>query len=91
MKQIDYLPMGTIVVLKNGFKKLMIFGRRQKHIESGEEYDYIACLYPEGNIKSNMSILFNEEDIQEVIHMGYSDEDEKRYKEKYLKAESKVS
>ena len=40
------------------------------------EYDYIACLYPEGNINEQFMYLFNEEDIREVVFTGYNDEDE---------------
>lgn len=46
----SYLPIGSIVLLKNGKKKVMIYGRRQRRITDEIEYDYIACLYPEGNI-----------------------------------------
>ena len=44
-----YLPIGSVVLLKNGRKKIMIYGRKQMHVETGEEWDYLACLYPEGN------------------------------------------
>lgn len=44
MKDIrEFLPIGTVVVLKNGTKKLMIFGIIQSNAEDpGEEYDYIG-------------------------------------------------
>lgn len=79
-----YLPMGTVVILKKGTKKIMIFGRKQQNVETGEQFDYIAYLYPEGNIKKDLSILFNHEDIKEVIHMGYVDEDEEKFQKLFL-------
>lgn len=71
-----YLPIGTIVLLKNGKKKVMIYGRRQNRINESKEYDYIACLYPEGNINVNYMYLFNNEDIDTVVFRGYSDAEE---------------
>lgn len=77
MKQ--YLPIGSVVLLRNGTKKIMIYGRRQ--IRNGEklEYDYIACLYPEGNVGDNYRFLFNHEDIETVIYRGYSDAEEEAF------------
>ena len=48
----------------------MIYGRKQKHLESNKEYDYIACLYPEGNLRADKCVFFNNEDIAEIIHRG---------------------
>ena len=47
----------------------MIYGRKQKHLESNKEYDYIACLYPEGNLRADKCVFFNDEDIAEIIQM----------------------
>ena len=66
----SYLPIGSIVLLKEGKKKIMIYGRRQKRVGDGHEYDYIACLYPEGNIDANYMYLFNHEDIETVVYRG---------------------
>lgn len=74
-----YLPIGSVVLLHNGKKKVMIYGRRQ--VRNGEklEYDYIACLYPEGNINDNHRYLFNHEDIETVVFRGYSDAEEEAF------------
>ena len=74
-----YLPIGTIVLLKGGKKKVMIYGRRQQRVGEDVEYDYIACLYPEGNIGENYMYLFNHEDVETVISRGYSDAEEEAY------------
>ena len=75
-----YLPIGSIVLLKNGTKKVMIYGRRQSRVgENEKEYDYIACLYPEGNIDENYMYLFDHENIDKVIFRGFSDADEEAY------------
>ena len=61
MKQ--YLPLGSVVTLKEGEKKLMICGRIQREILSREIYDYCACLYPEGMIDSKSVYLFDQEEF----------------------------
>ena len=82
----NYLPIGTIVLLKNGKKKVMIYGRRQSRINESNEYDYIACLYPEGNINENYMYLFNNDDIDTVVFRGYSDAEEEDFLKKISNA-----
>ena len=78
MKQ--YLPIGSGVLLKNGKKKVMIYGRRQRRIvDVDKEYDYLACLYPEGNIDEDYMYLFDEDSIDQVVFRGYSDAEEDAY------------
>ena len=72
----EYLPIGTVVRLKGGEKKLMIYGRKQLALDESGEYDYIACLYPEGNINDDYNFLFNNEDISEIVFKGYINEEE---------------
>ena len=79
-----YLPIGSVVLLKNGRKKIMIYGRKQMHVETGEEWDYLACLYPEGNINEDFMYLFNHDQIYKVYYLGYEDEEEKRFVEENL-------
>jgi len=74
-----YLPLGSVVILNNGTKRVMIYGRKQTAIETGVEYDYLACLYPEGNIDENFMYLFNNEDIKKVFFRGYEDEEYSEY------------
>jgi hypothetical protein len=77
----EYLPIGSIVLLENGEKKIMIYGRKQQAVATNEEYDYVACLYPEGNINEDFTYLFNHSDIREVIFTGFTDEDENTFLE----------
>lgn len=46
----ELLPLGSIIILKGGFKKLIIIGRKIVQGENKEFYDYLGCLYPEGDI-----------------------------------------
>ena len=46
----NLLPLGSIVVLKNGYKKLMIIGRKQIQQSENKIWDYLGVLYPEGYV-----------------------------------------
>ena len=77
----EYLPIGTVVLLEEDGKPIMIYGRKQIHLETGEVYDYIACLYPEGNLSVDYTYLFNHDQIADVLHTGYVNEDEEKFLE----------
>ena len=51
------LPLGTIVLLKGGNKKIMIIGRCQEDVKTKHQYDYSACFYPEGWISAQETIM----------------------------------
>ncbi len=72
----ELLPIGSIVLLEGGEKKLMIYGRLQQQEGTDTAWDYIGCLYPEGNVNKDFTYLFNHENIEEVFHEGYSDAEE---------------
>ena len=72
----ELLPIGSIVLLKDGEKRLMIDGVMQSNEGgNGEEYDYLGVLYPEGHIGDQFQYLFNHEDIDKIIFRGYEDEE----------------
>ena len=74
MKIKDLLPVGSIVLLKDGEKKLMINGIMQNDAGgTGKNYDYLGVLYPEGHIGEGFQYLFNHEDIDEIIFRGFED------------------
>ena len=65
------LPVGTVVMLKGGMKRLMIMGYQQSQSEKLTKiYDYIACEYPEGFIKVEDMVLFNHKDIDHIFSLG---------------------
>ena len=75
----NLLPIGSIVLLKEGKKKLMIFGVKQMDSAVKEEYDYIGVMYPEGNIGIEGQYLFNHESIEQVFFKGYEDEEREHF------------
>lgn len=65
---------GTVVRLKGGQKRLMIFGIKQNNgDEDNKLYDYIGVVYPEGNMGFESQFVFNHEDIEEVYFAGFND------------------
>lgn len=72
----ELLPVGSVVLLKKGQKKIVIMGIMQmKHIERGVDiaYDYMGVPYPEGYMGQETALLFNHENIQEIIFKGFVD------------------
>jgi len=83
MKIKDLLPIGSIVLLKDGEKRLMINGIMQSDANGNkEEYDYLGILYPEGHIGDQFQYLFNHEDIKEIIFRGFEDDERVEFLEK---------
>ncbi|WP_087974133.1 DUF4176 domain-containing protein [Oceanobacillus rekensis] len=77
------LPNGTIVLLKNGDKKLMIYGRKQIIMKDGADavYDYVGVPYPEGYIDQKYTYVFNHSSIKDIIFKGYMNDEEYAFQE----------
>jgi hypothetical protein len=71
----DLLPIGSVVLLKGGAKKLMIIGIKQVKTDEvtneTQEFDYISVLYPEGFLGAEGNFLFNHADVNDVVFTGY--------------------
>lgn len=82
----EVLPIGSIVYLKEGSRKLMVLNRGVTIIQNNEDvlFDYSAAIYPIG-LNPEQLFYFNQEDIDRVVFRGYSDEDEERFVELYEK------
>ena len=77
-----YLPIGTVVLLKDAEKRLMITGFCTSSEDDVEkDYDYSGCLYPEGIISSKQTFLFNHNQITKIFHFGLRDEEEQKLQE----------
>ena len=67
----NYLPIGSVVTLRGGSQPLMIYGRKQINTENNTEWDYIACMYPEGSLGDEYTVFFDHEDIQNLLFKGF--------------------
>lgn len=71
-----FLPIGSVVTLKKGTKKIMICGRIQEEANTKQIYDYCAVYYPEGMLHPKELFLFNNDDIDLIYFVGMQDEEE---------------
>lgn len=71
----NLLPIGSVVRLRDARKCLMIFGVCQTDNSDQKQYDYIGVLWPEGNIGNEGQILFNHEDIEETVFVGFNNDE----------------
>lgn len=75
MKISELLPIGSVVLLHEGKKRLMIYGIKQTNMDDGTEYDYLGVLYPEGNLGKEGHFFFNATDVEKVCFRGFDDEE----------------
>lgn len=72
----NLLPIGSVVLLKGGNKRVMICGRIQTRSGSDEIYDYSACFFPEGIVDPNNMFFFNRDAIDTIFFIGLQDKEE---------------
>ena len=68
-----FLPIGSVVLLKESKKRIMIVGVKQKQVESNKVWDHCACLYPEGILNPDKLFLFDAEQIERLYFIGFQD------------------
>lgn len=76
MEKIEYLPLGSIVLLKEGVRKVLIIGRAL-NVKKGDKtyyFDYGGVLYPDGLTGDEM-VYFNHDGVVRVYFYGYKDDD----------------
>lgn len=80
----DMLPIGTVVLLKGGDKRIMIIGRIQTRSGDDRIFDYSACYYPQGMVGSDSVFFFDRDAIDKVFFKGYEDEEELAFRTEVL-------
>ncbi len=75
------LPIGSVVLLKNSTKKLMITGFAQVSADDPNRiYDYVGCVFPEGFIGPDQTYLFDSHQIEKIFFIGYQDQEQMAFK-----------
>ena len=74
----DLLPLGSVVMLNDGTKKVMVTGYVSQSDDDEKVYDYCGCIFPEG-IMENYYCLFDEGQIAVVLFEGLRNEDSEKY------------
>lgn len=83
----EFLPIGSVVLLKNAKKKIMITGFCMvDKSNSNKMYDYSGCLYPEGIINTSTNILFDHNQISDIYYIGFKNDEENEFKGKLKEA-----
>ncbi len=78
-----YLPVGTVVLLQNGTKRIMINGFCTMDANKPDKvYDYSGVLFPEGSLSSDQTLLFDHSQIVRIDHLGLQDQEEAEFKVK---------
>ena len=76
-----YLPIGTVVMLTGGTKRVMITGFcAVEEDDKRKIWDYSGCMYPEGFLSSDQTCLFDHSQIEKIYHLGLVDDEEEELK-----------
>lgn len=74
------LPIGSVVILKESEKKVMIVGVGQVGSGDNHIWDYAGVLFPEGYVDADTLFLFDNEQIAQVYFLGYQDIEQQNFK-----------
>ena len=82
MKATEYLPLGSVVILKGGIQKLIVISRGINVNHNGALlfFDYGGVLYPDGLTSEKMA-YFNNDGIEKIVFEGYDDVESKTFAE----------
>ncbi len=77
VEKIDFLPLGSVVILRGGTQKVVVNARGLVTMltDPPSFFDYGGSLYPQG-IMGDQILYFNHKDIAKVVFKGFSDEDD---------------
>lgn len=85
------LPIGSIVSLNGGNKRLMIIGYCKKGKNNPDDiFDYAACLYPNGFLSADQTVIFNHDCIEHIYALGYQNEERFDFEKRLRTAIDKV-
>ena len=77
------LPIGSVVLLKNATKRLMILGySRYQAGDQTKVYDYCGCTYPEGFISPDKTAVFDHEQIAQIYALGYQNDEQIAFRQR---------
>ena len=77
MNMEELLPVGSIVLLKEAKRKVVIIGFAVVEDGSKEIWDYLGAPYPIGVLSNDKNLIFNRNQIEKVVFIGYSDDEDK--------------
>lgn len=85
------LPIGTVVLLHESVKKVMIIGVCQRGGSNPNKiWDYSGVVFPEGYLAADKMLMFDNEQIDKIFAIGYQDAEQLAFKEKADEAIKKI-
>lgn len=85
-KDLTFLPVGSVVRLKGGKVNLIIVGYTPFEPGTDVVWDYLGAMWPMGVMASDRNLLFNRDQIDEVIFEGFSNDKEIEFRTKLEEA-----
>lgn len=77
------LPIGSVVLLKDSTRKVMIIGVCQRGGSDPDKiWDYTGVIFPEGFLAPDKMFMFNNEQIEQIFALGYQDAEQMAFKVK---------
>ena len=90
--EIEWVPLGSVVQLKEFEQLVVITGRMQGRAEDEHSVmEYIGIPYPTGFQSTNEFLGFNSEQIERLVHLGYADEQELEWCKELTKAKEELN
>lgn len=83
--EMNLLPLGSVVTLKDAKKKLMVMGVLVKNEETGSMFDYIGIPFPEGYLDAETMFLFMHKDIQDIHFLGFINAESQGFRSALIK------
>lgn len=89
-KDLTFLPVGSVVRLKGGKMRIIVIGYTPMEKGKSEVWDYLGAIWPMGVIKSDNNLLFNRDQVEEVIFEGFTDAAELEFRTKLEDAVAQI-
>lgn len=77
-------PIGTVVNIKGLKQNIMICGLYMETVDNSKVFDYAAIDFPIGYSPDGNLHVFNNEHIEEVLHMGWPNDEHCVYVENLM-------
>lgn len=76
------LPIGSVVLIGNAEKRVMIVGVCQRSANDDKLWDYVGVVFPEGYLSGERMIMFNHESITRLYFVGLQDMEQLEFGDK---------
>ena len=90
MDKKKFLPLGSAVMLKDATRPLIIIGYTIMEKGSDKIWDYLGCAYPIGVVDPERNLLFQKDQIDKVLSLGYQDDEGKKFIDQMEEAVKKL-